>query len=107
VAATVASLEADKAEEVVVLDIASRSSFADRMVVATGLAERQIDAMATHLAKALGELGLKRLRVEASPDWVLLDAGDLVVHLFKPEARQNYALERMWGPESPGGPEEH
>ena len=46
-------------------------------------------------------LGIRRLRTEASPDWVLLDAGDLVIHLFKPEARANYALERMWGPDSP------
>ncbi|MBE9607393.1 ribosome silencing factor [Acetobacteraceae bacterium H6797] len=100
-AAAVKSLEDDKAEDVVVIDVSTRSSFADRMVVATGLADRQIQAMAAHLDKALGEAGLKRLRVEASPDWVLVDAGDLIIHLFKPEARANYRLERMWGPESP------
>jgi ribosome silencing factor RsfS/YbeB/iojap len=101
VEAAVASLEDDKAEDVVVLDIATRATFADRMIVATGLVERQIDAMATHIGKALAELGIKRIRTESSPDWVLLDAGDLVIHLFKPEARANYRLEKMWGPDSP------
>ncbi|MBI0534462.1 ribosome silencing factor [Roseomonas sp. KE2513] len=101
VRAAVASLESDGAEDVVVLDVATRSSFADRMVVATGLVERQIEAMAGHVEDALAEHGIRRLRREASPDWVLLDAGDLVIHLFKPEARANYAIERMWGPDSP------
>jgi ribosome silencing factor RsfS/YbeB/iojap len=86
---------------VVVLDVATRSAFADRMIVATGLAERQIEAMARHVEEALAEHGIRRVRTEASPDWVLLDAGDVVIHLFKPEARGNYGLERMWGPESP------
>ncbi|WP_408882164.1 ribosome silencing factor [Humitalea rosea] len=103
VAAAVESLESDKGEKVVVLDIATRSSFADRMIVATGLADRQIQAMATHVEEALEALGVRRIRIEASPDWVLLDAGDLIVHLFKPEARDTYALERMWGPDSPAG----
>ena len=102
VATAVASLEDDKAENVVVLDIATRSSFADRMIVATGLADRQIQAMATHVEEALEKEGVKRIRSETSPDWVLLDAGDLVIHLFKPEARETYAIERMWGPHSPG-----
>lgn len=113
VQSVVKSLEDDKAEDVVVLDVASRAAFADRMVVATGLADRQIQAMATHLEKALAEHGIRRIRTETSPDWVLLDAGDLIVHLFKPEARANYRLEKMWGPDSPpagdaplAGPEE-
>ena len=101
VQAAVASLEDDKAEDVVVLDIASRAAFADRMIVATGLAERQITAMAAHLEKILASYGIKRPRIETSPDWVLIDAGDLVLHLFKPEARANYRLEKMWGPDSP------
>ncbi|WP_426956275.1 ribosome silencing factor [Muricoccus radiodurans] len=106
VQAAVASLEDDKAENVVVLDVATRSAFADRMIVATGLVERQIEAMARHVEEALAEHGVRRVRVEASPDWVLLDAGDLVIHLFRPEARSNYALERMWGPDSPPPSEE-
>ncbi len=95
------SLADDKAEDVVTLDIAGRAAFADRMVIATGLADRQIAAMATHLEERLHEAGLKRLRTEGGrgSDWVLIDAGDIVVHLFKPEARVLYALERMWGAE--------
>jgi ribosome silencing factor RsfS/YbeB/iojap len=97
----VASLEDDKAEDVVTLDLFGRASFADRMVVATGLADRQIAAMATHLEEKLAEAGLKRVQTEGSggSDWVLIDAGDIVIHLFKPEARVLYALERMWGRE--------
>lgn len=103
VAVARASLEDDKAEDIVVLDVANRASFTDRMILATGLVERQIDAMATHLVDALGKAGLalRRDNIQASPDWVLIDAGDLVIHLFRPEARATYALERMWGPDSP------
>jgi len=97
----VESLEADKAEAVLALDLAGRASFADRMVIATGLADRQIAAMATHLEDRLRESGLKRVQIEGAngSDWVLIDAGDIVIHLFKPEARAMYALERMWGPD--------
>jgi ribosome silencing factor RsfS/YbeB/iojap len=93
------SLEDDKAEDVVVLDLTGRTSFADRMVIATGLADRQISAMAAHLEDKLEEAGARRIRIEGAggSDWVLMDAGDIVVHLFKPEARALYALERMWG----------
>ena len=104
------SLQDDKAEDIVVLDVTGRADYADRLVIATGLADRQIQAMATHLEDAFEKEGLKLRRdaTQASPDWVLIDAGDLVIHLFKPEARFLYALERMWGPESPApeGPEE-
>ena len=95
----VGSLEDDKAEDVVALDLAGRSSFCDRMVIATGLADRQITAMANHLLEKLAEQGLKRVQVEGAggSDWVLVDTGDIVIHLFKPEARALYALERMWG----------
>jgi ribosome-associated protein len=95
----VASLEDDKAEGVVALDLAGKATFCDRMVIATGLADRQISAMATHLQEKLREAGLKRVLVEGAggSDWVLIDAGDIVVHLFKPEARAVYALEKMWG----------
>ncbi len=93
------SLEDDKAEQVVALDLAGRASFADRMVIATGLADRQIAAMATHLEDKLQEAGLKRVQIEGAngSDWVLIDAGDIVIHLFKPESRTLYGLERMWG----------
>lgn len=92
-------LEDDKAENVVALDLAGRASFTDRMVIATGLADRQIAAMATHLEDKLSAAGLKRIQIEGAggSDWVLIDAGDIVIHLFKPEARDMYGLERMWG----------
>ncbi|MGH7155539.1 MAG: ribosome silencing factor [Acetobacteraceae bacterium] len=95
----VGSLEDDKAEHVVTLDLAGKATFCDRMVVATGLADRQISAMAEHLLGKLRDAGLKRVQVEGAggSDWVLIDAGDIVVHLFKPEARAMYALEKMWG----------
>jgi ribosome silencing factor RsfS/YbeB/iojap len=97
----IASLEDDKAEDVIALDLAGRAAFADRMVIATGLADRQIAAMATHLEEKLHEAGVQRLQTEGASgsDWVLIDAGDIVVHLFKPDARSLYALERMWGEE--------
>ena len=97
----VGSLEDDKAENIVTIELAGRAAFADRMVVATGLADRQIAAMAVHLEDKLGEAGLKRVQIEGAPgsDWVLIDAGDIVVHLFRPEARTLYGLERMWGAE--------
>ncbi len=93
------SLEDDKAEDIIALDLAGRASFADRMVIATGLADRQIAAMATHLEEKLHAAGVKRVQIEGSggSDWVLIDTGDIVVHLFKPDARALYALEKMWG----------
>ncbi len=92
------SLEDDKAEHVLAIDLAGRASFADRMVIATGLADRQIAAMATHLEDKLHEAGLKRIQMEGASgsDWLLIDAGDIVIHLFKPDAREQYGLERMW-----------
>ena len=102
--AAIRSLEDDKAENIVVLDVTGRADYADRLIIATGLVERQLQAMATHLDEALAKAGLhlRRDNIQASGDWVLIDAGDLVIHLFRPEARELYRLERMWGPESPG-----
>jgi nicotinate-nucleotide adenylyltransferase len=98
-AVIVGSLEDDKAENVVTLDLTGKAMFCDRMVIASGLADRQISAMAQHLQEKLHEAGLKRVPVEGAggSDWVLIDAGDIVVHLFKPEARTMYGLEKMWG----------
>ena len=103
VAAALKSLEDDKAEDIVLLDVTGRADYADRLIIATGRVERQLQAMAQHLDEALGEAGLtlRRDAIQASPDWVLIDAGDLVIHLFRPEARELYRIERMWGPESP------
>jgi len=95
----VGSLDDDKAEDVVTLDLAGKATFCDRMVIATGIADRQITAMASHLEEKLHKAGLKRVLIEGAggSDWVLIDAGDIIVHLFKPEARAMYALEKMWG----------
>ncbi len=100
-AVIVTSLADDKAEDVVALDLVGRASFADRMVIATGLADRQISAMAAHLEEKLHEAGIRRVQIEGTggSDWVLIDAGDIVVHLFKAEARSLYGLEKMWGAE--------
>ena len=85
------------------LDVTGRADYADRLIIATGQVDRQLQAMAAHLDEALAKEGLqlRRDHVQASPDWVLIDAGDLVIHLFLPEARDLYRLEKMWGPGSP------
>jgi ribosome-associated protein len=95
----VSSLEDDKGENVVTLDLTGKAMFCDRMVIVSGLADRQITAMAQHLKEKLHTAGQKRVQIEGlgGSDWVLIDAGDIVVHLFKPEARAMYALEKMWG----------
>jgi ribosome-associated protein len=95
----VTSLEDDKAENVVTLDLTGKAMFCDRMVIASGLADRQITAMAQHLREKLHAAGQKRVQIEGlgGSDWVLIDAGDIVVHLFMPDARAVYALEKMWG----------
>ena len=95
----VASLEDDKAVDVVSLDLTGKAMFCDRMVIASGMADRQIAAMAQHLKEKLHAAGQKRVQIEGlgGSDWVLIDAGDIVVHLFMPDARETYALEKMWG----------
>lgn len=105
-AVIVKSLDDDKAENIIALDLAGRAAFCDRMVIATGLADRQITAMAQHLEKALNTAGIKRVQIEGAggSDWVLIDAGDIVVHLFKPDARLLYGLEKMWGSELDDAP---
>jgi ribosome-associated protein len=98
-AVIVSSLDDDKAENIITMDLEGKAMFCDRMVIASGLADRQITAMAQHLSEKLKDAGLTRVQVEGAggSDWVLIDAGDIVVHLFKPEARTMYGLEKMWG----------
>jgi ribosome-associated protein len=93
-----ASLDGDKAEDISVIDLRGRSSLTDHMVIATGRSQRQLGAMADHLQQKFKALGLPA-GLEGLPqaDWVLIDAGDVVVHLFRPEVRSFYNLERMWG----------
>lgn len=96
-----ASLDDDKAEEVAVIELAGKSTIADFMVVATGRSSRQVGAMADHIREKLKGAGVKGISVEgaARADWVLIDGGDIIVHLFRPEVRAFYALEKMWGEE--------
>ncbi len=97
------SLDDDKAEDIVAIDLRGKSTIADYMVIATGRNSRQLAAMASHLDEKLTKAGVKRVSVEGQGqgDWVLLDGGDVVVHLFRPEVRTFYALEKMWGAEMP------
>ena len=93
------SLDDDKAEDIVVIDLHGKSSFADYMVVASGRSARQVGAMAEHLEVKLKQQGVGPVGVEGAQagDWVLIDGGDVVVHLFRPEVRRFYNLEKMWG----------
>ncbi len=96
------SLEDDKAEDVVVIDLKGKSAFADYMVIASGRSNRQVVAIADHLAERLKAAGQGYIPVEGKQggDWVLVDAGDVVVHVFRPEPRAHYALEKMWAMET-------
>lgn len=96
-------LDDNKAEEVVSIDLASKCSFADFMVVASGRSQRHVAALADHVTDALKKAGTPPLNVEGkdSADWVLIDAGDVVVHLFRPEVRQFYNIEKMWAIAAP------
>jgi ribosome-associated protein len=99
----VTQLEDDKAEDIVVIDLAGKTSIADHMVVASGRSARQVGAMADHLVEKLKAAGIGPLRVEGktNADWVLIDAIDVIVHLFRPEVRAFYQIEKMWGHETP------
>ena len=92
-------LDEDQAQDLVSIPLEGKSSIADHMVIASGRSTRQVAAIATHLAERLKKEGHGSPRIEGLPaaDWVLLDAGDVVVHLFRPEVRSFYNLERMWG----------
>jgi len=92
------SLEDDKAEDVVTIDLRGKSELADYMVIATGRSTRQVSAISEKLADRLkSDLGLAtRMEGKAQGDWVLVDAGDAIVHVFRPEVREFYQLEKMW-----------
>ena len=91
-------LDDDQAQEVVTIDLAGKSSIADYMVIASGRSTRQVASIAQKLAEKLKQNGYGPVKLEGLPaaDWVLIDAGDIVVHLFRPEVRSFYNLERMW-----------
>ena len=100
-----ARLDDMKAEDTVTIDLTGKSSIADCMVVTSGRSNRHVGAVADHVLKDLAKAGVPDLRVEGMPhcDWVLIDAGDVIVHVFRPEARAFYNLEKMWAPGRPNG----
>ena len=97
------TLDGAKAEEIVVVDLKGKTSIGDHMVIASGRSQRHVGAVADHLIKKLKDEGYGRARVEGLPqgDWVLIDAGDVIVHLFRPEVRDFYNLEKMWSADRP------
>ncbi len=87
-----------KAEDTITIDLRGKTSIGDYMVVASGRSNRHVGAVADHLLEDLGKSGVPDVRVEGMPhcDWVLIDAGDVIVHVFRPEVRAFYNLEKMW-----------
>ena len=102
------SLDDSKGEDIATIDIIGKSSLADYMVVASGRSPRHVGAMADRLIGDLKEAGGHDLRVEGQRggDWVLIDTGDIIVHIFRPEIRAFYNLEKMWRAEHPAAPTE-
>lgn len=97
-------LEDAKAEETVVIDLIGKTSLADAMIVTSGRSNRHVGSIADYVIEALKEHGVRNVRVEGQPhcDWVLIDAGDIIIHVFRPEVRSFYNLEKMWGMDRPG-----
>jgi ribosome-associated protein len=100
------SLDEAKAEGIVSIDITGKSSLGDFMVVASGRSQRHVGAIAERLMDDLKKAGAEGLRVEGlrNCDWVLIDTGDVIVHLFHPEVRAFYNIEKMWRADHPAGP---
>ena len=101
------SLEDSKAEDLITLDISEKSSLADYMVVVSGRSHRHVGAIADHLLRDLKSAGKGPATVEGQNtcDWVLIDSGDVIVHIFRPEVRGFYNLEKMWAPEEDLAPQ--
>ncbi len=100
------SLSDAKAEDVVSIDLYGKTSIGDHMVIASGRSQRHVGAIADQVVEKLKSDGLRNLRVEGLPhcDWVLIDSGDVIVHIFRPEVRQFYNLEKMWSADRPTDP---
>ena len=96
------ALDDTKAEDVISIDLRGKTALADEMIIATGRSTVHVGAVADKVIRALKEAGVIA-RVEGLPqcDWVLIDAGDVIVHIFRPEVRQFYNLEKMWGGDRP------
>ena len=108
-AAVLASLDDDKAEDIVSIDLQGKTPMADHLVVASGRSQRHVSAVADHLVRKLKEAGFGRADVEGlnQADWVLIEAGDVVVHIFRPEVREFYKLEKMWAADIPPDAQHH
>lgn len=100
--ALLTKLDDDKAQDIVLIDLKGKSPMADTMIVASGRSHRHVGALADHLLRTLKDHGLGRAKVEGLPhcDWVLIDAGDVIVHLFRPEVRVFYNIEKIWAVDS-------
>ncbi len=94
----VETLDQNKAEDIVSINLIGKTSLADYMIIASGGSGRHVSALADYLNKALKENGLEDVAIEglSHADWVLLDCGDIIVHIFRPEVREFYDLEKMW-----------
>ncbi len=103
VSAVLMQLDDAKAEDVIAMDLSEKSTIADTMVVATGRSGRHVNAIADQVVEELSKHGLKNIRIEGVPqcDWVLVDAGDVIVHVFRPEVRSFYNLEKLWAANVP------
>jgi ribosome-associated protein len=97
-------LDEAKAEDIVTIDLAGKTSIGDYMVIASGGSDRHVGAIADKLQEMMKSAGEGRVRVEGleTCDWVLIDTGDIIIHLFRPEVREFYNLEKMWSAERPG-----
>ena len=102
-------LDEAKAEEIVKIDLAGKTSIGDFMIIASGRTDRHVGAIADKIQQQLKDGGHGRARIEGNDicDWVLIDTGDIIVHLFRPEVRDFYNLERMWSTERPTEPTSH
>jgi ribosome-associated protein len=102
-------LDEAKAEEIVTIDLAGKTSIGDFMIIASGRTDRHVGAIADKIQQQLKDGGHGRARIEGNDicDWVLIDTGDIIVHLFRPEVRDFYNLERMWSTERPTEPTSH
>ncbi|MFN3170331.1 MAG: ribosome silencing factor [Hyphomicrobiales bacterium] len=91
-------LEDSKAEDIITIDLDGKSALADTMIIASGRSHRHVSAVADHVQRALKEAGHGSPRVEGLPhaDWVLIDTGDVILHLFRPEVRSFYNMEKLW-----------
>jgi len=98
-----ACLDDMKAEDTVTIDLSGKTTIGDYMVVTSGRSNRHVGAVADHIVEDLEKAGLPDVRIEGQPhcDWVLIDAGDVIVHVFRPEVRAFYNLEKMWAPGRP------